>query len=152
MKKADLVTGVILLILSGYVIDASLRMPPAVSFGVGMGFFPFWLGLLLAVLAVILIVSAWRRPRDPDDRSPFPAKNALISVTLVLAGLGIYIFLLWWLGFIVDTFLLVAFFMKGVEREQWRMTLMVAALTTGALYIVFETLLRIGIPKNMFGF
>jgi hypothetical protein len=108
--------------------------------------------LLLAVLAVILIVSAWRRPRDPDDRSPFPAKNALISVTLVLAGLGIYIFLLWWLGFIVDTFLLVAFFMKGVEREQWRMTLMVAALTTGALYIVFETLLRIGIPKNMFGF
>jgi hypothetical protein len=152
MKKADLVTGVILLILSGYVIEESLRMPPAVSFELGMGSLPLWLGLTLAVLAVILIVSAWRRPRDPKDRSPFPAKNALISVTLVLAGLAGYIFLMEWLGFIADTFLLVVFLLKGVEREQWPMTLMVAALTTGALYIVFEALLTIGLPKNMFGF
>lgn len=152
MKKADLVTGVILLTLSGYVIQESLRMQPSASFGLGMGFLPLWLGLTLAVLAVILIVSAWRRLRDPKDRSPFPAKKACISVALVLAGLAGYIFLMEWLGFIVDTTLLVAFLLKGVERERWPMTLMVAVLTTAALYIIFQTLLTIGLPKNMFGF
>jgi putative tricarboxylic transport membrane protein len=152
MKKADWITGVILLILSGYVIQESLRMQSSASFGPGMGFLPFWLGVALAVLAVILIVSARRYPRDLADRSPFPAKKALISVTLVLAGLAGYIILMEWLGFIVNTILLVAFLLKGVERERWPMTVMVAVLATAVLYIIFQILLTIGLPKNMFGF
>ena len=73
-------------------------------------------------------------------------------MTLVLAGLAGYIILMEWLGFIVNTILLVAFLMKGVERERWPMTLMVAVLATAALYIVFHILLTIGLPTNMFGF
>jgi hypothetical protein len=152
MKKADTITGVILLILSGYVIEEAVWMPSAASFGTGAGFLPFWLGVALAALAMNLIVGAHRYPRDLADRSPFPAKKALISVTMVLAGLAGYIILMEWIGFIVNTYLLVAFLLKAVERERWPMTLMVAVLTTASLYIIFQTLLTIGLPKNMFGF
>jgi putative tricarboxylic transport membrane protein len=152
MKKADLITGVILLIISGYVIAESLQMRSPESFGPGAGFVPFWLGMSLAVLAVILMVNARRYHEGMADRSPFPAKKELFSVVLAMAGLAGYIIFMEWLGFIVNTILFVAFLMKAVERERWTMALKVAVLATASLYIVFHTLLTIELPKNMFGF
>jgi len=38
-----------------------------------------------------------------------------------------------------------------VEREKWRLTLMVAVITTAALFIIFQFLLQIRLPSNMFG-
>jgi putative tricarboxylic transport membrane protein len=152
MKKADLITGIVLLVLSGYVIQESWRMPQSATFGPGVGFLPLWLGVLLAVLAVVLIAGAWRRPKDANDKSPFPAKKALISVGLVMAGLGGYILLMEWLGYIVNTILLVVFLLKVVEKEPWTMTLLVAVLTTASLYIIFQVLLGITLPTNQFGF
>ena len=67
MKKAEMITGVFLLILSGLVIWEASQMPPPASFAPGAGFLPFWLGVLLAVLATILFVSAWRRPATEND-------------------------------------------------------------------------------------
>jgi putative tricarboxylic transport membrane protein len=153
MKKADLITGIVLLILSGLVIGEALRMPPSASFGPGAGFLPFWVGVILAVLAVLLLASVWtRQVTKKDTISPFPGKKALLAVTGVLGGLAAYIFLIEVLGFLVDTFLYVAFLLGVVERERWRMTVFVALFTTVGLYVIFQVLLTIGLPKNMFGF
>jgi len=153
MKKADVITGVVLLVLSGYVILEAWRMPPSATFGPGSGFLPFWLGVLLAVLAVILLGTAWRREATEKGRkSPFPGTKALISIGSVLASLAAYIVLLEVLGFLMDTFLYVAFLLGVVEREKWLMTLLVAVSTTAGLYLIFQVLLGITLPSNMFGF
>jgi len=153
MKKADLITGVILLVISGYVIQEAWRMPPSATFGPGSGFLPFWLGVLLTVLAVILLATAWRRQAtEKDGKSPFPGKRALIAIGSVLGGLAVYIVLIEVLGYLVDTFLYVAFLLGIVERERWPMTVGVAVLTTAGLYIIFQVLLGITLPSNMFGF
>lgn len=128
-------------------------MPPSSSFGPGAGFLPFWLGVLLAVLAVILFVAAWRRQAtEKDTKSIFPGKPALIAITLILVGVAGYILLIDVLGYLVDTFLLVLFMMKVVQREKWPLTLTVAVLTAASLFVVFQILLRITLPSNMFGF
>ena len=128
-------------------------MPPSATFGPGAGFLPFWLGVLLAVLATILFVSAWRRQATEKDNEPvFPGKQALFAITLVLVGLAVYIFLIEVLGYLVDTFLFIVFLMKVVEREKWPLTLMVAVGTTAGLFITFQVLLQITLPSNMFGF
>ena len=153
MKKADLITGIVLLLLSGLVIGEALRMPPSASFGPGAGFLPFWIGVILAVLALLLLASAWtRKMTQKDTASPFPGKKALLAIAGVLGGLAAYIFLIEVLGFLVDTFLYVAFLLGVVERERWQMTVSVAFFTTFGLYLIFQVLLRIGLPKNMFGF
>jgi len=152
MKKAEMMTGVFLLILSGLVIWESSQMPPSASFGPGAGFLPFWLGILLAVLATILFVSAWRRQATEKDSEPvFPGKQALLVITLVLVGLAGYILLIEVLGYLVDTFLFIVFLMKVVEHEKWPLTLMVAVITTALLFITFQLLLQITLPSNMFG-
>jgi putative tricarboxylic transport membrane protein len=153
MKKADLITGIVLLVLSGLVIGEAWRMPDSASFGPGAGFLPFWVGVILAVLAVLLLVSVWtRQVTEKDISSPFPGKKAMLAITGVLGGLAAYILLIEVLGFLVDTFLYVAFLLGVVERERWRLTVSVALFTTIGLYVIFQVLLTIGLPKNMFGF
>jgi len=153
MKKAEMITGVVLLILSGLVIWNSLEMPPSASFGPGAGFLPFWLGVLLAVLATILFVSAWRSQSAGKDSQPvFPGKQALFAIALVLVGLAVYILIIDVLGYVVDTFLFVVFLVKVVEREPWALSLKLAVAATAGLFIIFRVLLKITLPYNMFGF
>lgn len=151
MKKADLITGFVLLVLSGYVIWESWMMPSSATFGPGSGFLPFWLGVLMAVLALILLFTAWRRTSDPEEGSPFPGGKPLLRVFAVMAGLGVYISLLEVLGFVLNTFLFVSYLMGAVERERLPMTALTAFLTTAGLYLIFQVLLGITLPRNMFG-
>ena len=152
MKKTDLITAIVLLVLSGYVIQDAWQMPPSATFGPGPSFLPFWLGVVLAVFATILFVSAWCRQATKKDSEPvFPGKQALLGIVLILVGLAGYIFLVEVLGYLVDTFLFIVFLMKVVEHEKWRLTLTVAVSTTAALFIIFQFLLQIKLPSNMFG-
>ena len=153
MKKADVITGVVLLILSGCVIWGAVEMPPSATFGPGAGFLPFWVGVILAVLAAILLMTSWRRDaKGKDAENPFPRGRALLAITGVLGGLAAYIMLIEVLGFLADTFLYVTFLLKIVERERWPLSLTVAVTTTAGLFIVFQVLLGITLPSNMFGF
>jgi putative tricarboxylic transport membrane protein len=153
MKKADLITGFVLLALAGYVIWESSQMPQSATFGPGVGFLPLWLGILLAFFSIILIAGAWFRKTAGQVKGPlFPEKKALLAVVLVLVGLAAYILLIEVIGFIADTFLFVTFLMWFVERQKWLRTIATAVLTTGGLYIIFEILLKITLPSNMFGF
>jgi hypothetical protein len=150
MKKADFVTGSVLLALAIYVIAAALRMPPSGTPSPGSGFLPFWLGLILAVLAAKIVVAAWLS--RSTEKSPFPGKEALIAIGSVLGGLAVYIAVIEVLGFLIDTFLYVAFLMGIVERTKWRMSLVVALSTAAGLYLIFQTLMGVGLPANRFGF
>ena len=153
MKKADQITGIIVLIFSGFVIEESWRMPQqSATFGPGVGFLPFWLGILMATLSILLIVTAWRRTTDSTKKTILPRRQALIAIVLVLTGLAVYILLLELLGFLVDTMLFTAFLLSVVMREKWKMTLLIALITSVGLYVIFRVLLEVNLPKNMFGF
>lgn len=153
MKKAEMITGVFLLVLAGSVIWFASEMPPSATFGPGAGFLPFWLGILLAVLATILFATAWYRPvTDKESQPVFPGKKALFTITLVLVGLAVYIELIEILGYIADTFLFVVYLVKVVEREKWPLSLILAVCTSAGLFIIFQVLLQITLPSNMFGF
>ncbi|MBI4572018.1 MAG: tripartite tricarboxylate transporter TctB family protein [candidate division NC10 bacterium] len=152
MRRADRTTGIILLIFSLILMDASRRMPPSATFGPGAGFLPFWLGALMAILSVLLIVQAFRRPATPVEKPAFPSGKALVAVGEAVAGLALYILLLETLGFLVGTGLLTAYLLGVVEREEWRTTILVAVLNSVGLYFVFGHLLGVSLPRNMFGF
>lgn len=150
MGRADQAAGIVVLIFSLAVIEGARRMPESATFGPGPGFLPFWLGVALAVLAVLQIVGGWRRS-EPDGRV-FPGAAGLLPVALTLAGLAAYILLLERLGFMLATGLLVAFLLGVVERERWWVALGIGALNALALYVIFYRLLGVSLPRNPFGF
>jgi len=151
MRKADQITGIVMLVFSIVVAYASWQMPQRVEFGPGMGFLPFWLAVLMGILSLSLLVEASAR-RAAAGGNPFPGRQALVNVALVLASLLVYIAVLDTVGFAVSTVLFIAFLVGGVQKEKWIKTAVVAVLSTGGLYFVFHVLLEVTLPKNIYGF
>jgi putative tricarboxylic transport membrane protein len=152
MRRADQITGVVMLVFSLAVMEGSRRMPPSGTFGPGAGFLPFWLGVAMAALSIILLVNAIREPALAGGRSPFPTGWKLLPILETIGGLAGFILLLETLGFLLSIAVLTAFLLRVVEREGWGTTLLVAAGNAGALYIIFKVLLGVSLPKNTFGF
>ena len=152
MRRADQITGITMFIFSVAVMVGGGRMPPSNTFGPGAGFLPFWLGVAMAILAVILLVSATREPAMAGGPSPFPTGRPVIAILETVVALAAFILLLEPLGFLLATALLTAFLLKVVEREGWATTLVVAVANAAGLYIVFKILLGVSLPKNLFGF
>jgi hypothetical protein len=151
MRRADQITGIVMLIFSIIIAYTSWQMPQRVEFGPGMGFLPFWLAVLMAVLSVLLLFDASVR-KSVSAGNPFPTPQALRNVGLVIAGLGVFIAVLPAIGFAVSTVLYIAFLLAIVQKAPWLKSAIVALLSTGGLYLVFEILLEVKLPKNIFGF
>ncbi len=152
MRRADQVTGILLLVFSLALMEGSRRLPPSGTFGPGAGFLPFWLGALLAGLSILLLVTARRQPVAAADKRLFPHRQGLIPVGATIGGLAAYILLLERLGFLLGTGLLTAFLLGVVEREKWPTAVLVAVLNSVGLYVVFRLLLGVSLPKNVLGF
>ncbi len=152
MKKADQITAIVLLLFSAFIIEESSRMTLFVEFAPGYGFFPFWLGVLMAILSIMLLVDALRRPDAADDVASFPSKPVLINVILIMASLGLYAFLMEIAGYILDTLVLAVLLLGVVEREKPRTTLIAAVSMTAALYVIFQLILGVSLPKGILGF
>ena len=152
MRRADQITGIIVLIFSLAVMEGSRRLPPSATFGPGAGFLPFWLGVLLAILSLLLIGQASRQPGTAMSKAMFPDRQTLIPVGAAIGSLAAYILVLERLGFLLGTGLLTAFLLGVVEREKWLTTVLVAVLNSVGLYVVFHVLLGVSLPRNMFGF
>ena len=101
MRRADQITGSIVLIFSLALMEGARRMPPSATFGPGAGFLPFWCGALLALLSIALIVDAFRRSADAATKPVFPGGRALLLLGTVIAGLTVYILTLEFLGFLI---------------------------------------------------
>lgn len=157
MKKANQITGIILLIFSGYIIAAAMNMPlqqitGRTSFAPATGFLPLWLGIIMAILSILLIVNATLQQVDSTQEAVFPRGRALMAAVLFLAGLAAYIALLEVLGYLSATALLTAFLLRFVMQASWKTTLLVAVSASIFLFVIFHVLLHVNLPKNMFGF
>ncbi len=106
----------------------------------------------MAVLALLLIVTASRQTVAVPNLSLIPNRRAVFAVGATVGAVAAYILLLERLGFLLATGLLTAFLLGCVERERWSTTVLVAALNAVGLYVVFQVLLGVSLPKNPLGF
>ena len=153
MRRADQITGTLMLIFSVVVMEGARRMPPSNTFGPGAGFLPFWLGAAMAHLL--------RHPagqRDPGagpglGRLPVPRRGERSSPSWKpRKPWQPSFFSLETLGFRPAIALLTAFLLRIVERVAWPTTVTVAVANSVGLYVVFQILLGVSLPKNILGF
>jgi hypothetical protein len=111
----------------------SLRHP-------GAGFFPFWGGLVLGLLSVLLVV------RSPTQDAPSAARLRPDTVKPVVAAGAIlgYLLLLEVLGFVPVTFLFLLLLCR-LERRGW-------AFSAVASYVLFQLWLKTQLPTGPLGF
>ena len=112
----------------------------------GPGFFPFWGGLVLGFLSLILLVSALKK-RGTITLSGIRWPKLL----LVAAALLGYLLLLEKLGFVIVTFLFLLLLFR-LEDKGWVWSVASSALGAVSCYALFKLWLKTQLPAGPFGF
>lgn len=113
----------------------------------GPGFFPFLLAGVLMVLSVAVFFT--RHATEGEDR--FFTLSGLRRVGGVFLALIAYYVFLERLGFLLVSFLLMAFFFAFIAKYVWHKALICAFLSIGLAYVLFEVLLKSNLPKGVIG-
>jgi putative tricarboxylic transport membrane protein len=112
------------------------------------GFFPFWLGVILIILALaLLIVNRFQEEKGKitDLWKGTKWSRVVLVITLTL----IYSFLLNTLGFLITTFLLMSILLCVEEREGIWVKIAVALFIVLASYVIFHSWLKVPLPKGI---
>ena len=151
MRSADRVAGAALLAL-GIAFSAGALTHYAYwgENGPGPAFLPFWLGLLMALLAALLLVGAVRS-RDPGA-DWLPRGDGLRRLSVVLGATVAFVALLNVIGMTIGTVLFLAVLMRVPDRQPWPRTIAVALAVAGLNYLVFAHWLHVPLPASPLGF
>ena len=124
--KREIIICSFWLLLSFYLCIESYRLGLSTANRPGPGFFPFIATIAIGLIAAFRLVNSIRISA-PDDHSELGIAGEVKLVLYVIAGMTAYAFLLDFLGFLLCTFLLVAFYLKIIAARRWLVTLSFAA-------------------------
>ncbi|MCK0197544.1 tripartite tricarboxylate transporter TctB family protein [Ancylobacter sp. 6x-1] len=144
-RSAEIGVGLFTLLLGAIVIYGSSKVGIGWgSDGPEAGFFPFYVGLFIAVCSLINLFSALRE--DPD--AICSEWSQIRQVLKVLIPTAIYCLLVEPLGIYVPSIILIAVFMKWLGHYRWPITAAIAIGVPAAFYFVFEKWFLIPLPKG----
>ena len=109
------------------------------------GFLPLFYGLLLTALALAVLIARIVDMEGAPSGAPI-GKPLVVLAALTAAVVGVEA-----AGFGVAVFLLLAFLFAVVERLPALPSLLVAALTTTVLILIFRTWLGVPLPAGPLG-
>ena len=152
MKKADRIFGVIGLGLSLWFYLESTKFHYMTEFTPGPGFFPFWVGVILAILSCWLLFDTFRRkPSEADAMRILPEKHALYRVTFIFLMLFGVRMLMPYLGFPVTVCLFVAGILFSLERYGIVKSIGYGIAYAAVTWVIFEHFMEMGFPKGFLG-
>ncbi len=136
--------GLVICIFSVRLSLGTLRSP-------GPGFLPFISGALLAALAFVAYLQVRGRSSPPKEMKPIWSDSRRgLRMILTFIALLAYAVGMEYLGFLMSTFLFIAFLLKFIEPQRWRVVLLGSILASGVSYCVFELILQVQLPKGPF--
>ena len=148
MRNADRVTAALLLAFAvAFSVGALKSYQWWGSGGPGPAFMPFWLGLVMAFLALTMLIRSLRE-KNPGE-SWLPRGEGLRDLLVVLAATVAYVALLNVTGMIIGTALYLAFLVRYLGKHRWWVTLSVALGAAGFNWLVFVHWLRVPMPEGM---
>ncbi len=151
MRRAELVTALLMAALSVYLMVKSAELPVGwvPDEGPGGGAFPFWLsaGMLLSCGWILF---NWYRRTSPPSQSdePFMDSYALRSFVLAGGGVAAMIGLVHVVGMYGSIPLFLIYYIRFLGRHSWVAAVSIAVGATVTIFFFFDVALRIVLPKG----
>lgn len=151
MRRADRIAGAALLGLAvAFSVGALQRHAYWGEHGPGPAFLPFWLGVVMALLAAMLLLGALRSG-DPGP-AWLPQGKGLRRLLIVLGMTTALVALLNIVGMVLGTVLFLVGLFRLLDRFAWPLTLGVALAVAGCNFLVFSFWLKVPLPVGLLGF
>jgi putative tricarboxylic transport membrane protein len=151
LNRRDLLAGLFWLAISVFVVIQSVKSDLGSLHTPGPGFLPFWSAVILGTLSIILIVTTSLRRKWEGKLVDLWRGLDWNRVLWVLLALFLYPILLPITGYLITTFVLIAFLLcTGVRSKLW-IDIASALAITAVSYVIFYVLLDVKLPKGIFG-
>jgi hypothetical protein len=145
MRLADLIGGVVVLVLGLAVIYFSSQMEYYSEFGPGPGFLPLWVGICIAGCAVALIVNLLRKHEKAGAFFKRQTKEGLKLLIIIIATF----LLLPFLGFSIGFGLSAGVTMRMMGRHGWVICVLAAVGIAVGIHFIFGYWLMIPLPTGI---
>ena len=152
MRRPYQITGGVFLLLAIFIAWESLELKFYTVIGPGPGFFPFWLGLILGALAVLMIFQATFRQSDPMPADFFASRAGYLRVGAIVLAMAATTALMEVLGFSLTMLGTIFFLLLALGRPSLIVTLLVSMAGSFGCFYVFTQWLRVPLPTVFFGF
>lgn len=152
MKRADLIMSIVLAIFSIYLMVKSTELPIGwiKDVGPGGGAFTFWLSTIMLGTCIWSIVG-WFRGKTPKSwaTEPYIDKQSLITLTYVVLSLIFLVGMISFIGIYGSVPLFFIIYLRFIGRYSWWLSTTIAVSMTIFLFMFFEVLLHVTLPKGV---
>ena len=149
MKTADIVGGLIGMVIGLYAIWEGTKMPPDVVMKIGPSYFPSIMAWLLVIFSVALLINALRG-RSKGTLIPLRLSDKGVQRGLITLGAAIiYCATLDPIGFIPVSIIFLVFMAWVLGIRAWRVLLLAPPLITLSVWLIFEKVLHLALPAGL---
>jgi len=141
-NQRDFGAGIMYMVIGLFFTIVATQYPMGTAAKMGPGYFPFWLGILMTLLGLLVLVKSMGAKAAIESIPKFNWKIiAQITGAVVLYGI-----LLPTLGFVVAVFVLVFMSASASHEFHWKGTLINATFLVVFTYSVFVLGLKLQFP------
>jgi putative tricarboxylic transport membrane protein len=148
MRRVYQIASLAFLAFSICLLFKSRQMEYYATLGPGAGFFPLWLGGLLAVLSIIWLVQVSIGPKEPMEAGFIPSRQGIIRVLSVLAALALFAWVVETLGFQLTTLVFLGTLLIALGRQNMIVTAAVAIGGSFGVHYIFTKWLDVPLPAS----
>ncbi len=152
MRRVYQIASLAFLAFSLYLIFASRQMKYYVDVGPGPGFFPFWLGVVLAALSIVWLIQVSTRPAGSMEAGFIPDRRGAIRILSILVAMALFGWVVDDVGFQITMLVFLVFLLTALGRQNPIVTLVVAVLGSFGVYYVFKHFLDVELPASTIAF
>ena len=142
-SQRDFLAGLFLIAVGGGFAVGATQYSFGVAARPGPGYFPLGLGIILAILGLIVLVTSFVRKVEGGDPVGTIPWRPLICVVGALVFFG---FALPRVGFVISFPLMIIFTAMASDEFRWKEAIFNAALLTAFSYGIFVAGLKLNIP------
>ncbi len=152
MRRVYQIASLVFLAFSAYLVIESRKMEYYADLGPGPGFFPFWLGAVLAVLSILWLVQVSRGSGGAVEAGFIPSRQGLVRILSVLAAMTLFGWVVDDLGFQLTMLIFLGSLLIALGRQKLIVTAAVALVGSFGVYYVFTHWLDVRLPASSIEF
>ncbi len=149
MKKANIIWGILGLLLCVYVWVSSAAFPTDAVMKIGPDFFPRLMATGMGVSSILLLVHTYSIKEDRKAETISFTDPGIQRALIILAAAVIYVIVMQYLGFIPATIIFMMFMMYKLQFRKYARMFLVATATAVCVQLAFQGMLDIQLPMGL---
>ncbi len=149
MRKGEMITSVLFMILSVIVIAESARLGFGweEASGPQAGFVPFYLALLMLFASIFIFYLAWKSEKKDDDNF-FVNKQGMMEAIKIAGTSLLFSIIIVYAGVYFAILIFSPIFVRWLGKHNWPTVIMFTIGITLAIYFGMEVGLKIPLPRS----